>query len=112
MVKILWDGECSRCFGPRTAGRLVRLASLFEKRDELPQPGLRQVPELPVVATADRLVEGLQQFQSSVRDANFDDAAIPRGAIATNQLATLQLVEHPRDVGSPGNEPFSQSQRR
>ena len=90
----------------------MRAAGLFEQRDELTQPRLREMTELAGMTAANRIVEILQELQSGVGHADLDDTAVFSRAFPTNQLAMLQFIEHAGDIRCPRDEPLGQGQSR
>ncbi len=103
--------NASRFFGPGPVGGLMRFTDVIEECDQLSQAGGGEMPQLPRMAAADRVVEHLEQFQPPLRQSHLDHAAVGCQPIAADELLLLELVEQAGDVRGTGDEPLGQSQR-
>ena len=83
----------------------MRLPCGTEQGNHLFEFFLRQMAELPLMASAERLPQLTQKRQPSGGDADVDDAAIVGRPNALYETAFLELVEQPRNVRRARNEP-------
>ena len=83
---------------------------LFEQPNQLPEPGLRHVAKLAGMATADRFVEHFEEFESRLRQADFDDPPVRGWAVAADEPPFFQFVQQSRDIRSAGDESFRKGQ--
>jgi len=69
------------------------------------------MPQLPLMALLHAIMDLVQEFQALLGDADSDDAAIIRLAIAGQQATALQAIEHPRHIGGPRDQATAQVER-
>ncbi len=84
----------------------------MQQRDELLELFLGQVAKLLLMAGLKGFVQLAQKRQARFEDADANDAAILRLAIALDQTTLLKFVEHSRDVRCARHQPGSQIERR
>lgn len=89
----------------------MRQPSCSEQSDQLLKIGGRQVAKLLPMTFAQRLRHGFQQSESSGSDGHADDAPIAGGALAGNQAALFEFIQHAGDVRGSRHQPVGQSQR-
>ena len=81
----------------------MRAASLLEHGDQFAKFVVAEVAELSFVASAYFGGERVEQREAGVGDADLDDAAIRRFALAANKGPLIEFVEQPGHVGSAGD---------
>ena len=70
------------------------------------------MPQLPTMRFAERSIHLGKQHESRFGDSDLNPPAIVSGSFSIDESSLGQLVEHPRDVRSFGNQTLPQSKCR